>query len=187
VAAVFAFLWCAYAGSALALAVDDCFGPAEQAEGQYFTVCYSPRADVGLLLSSLNVSSFDKLLVGNSAQKQTGFPAELGNALDTLFLRVSEILDMHLYSFHGKVKICRDYAQLNRIYRSFYNRDLNTQAFYAQEVNTIYISEDNFKLEILGHEIAHAIMCNYFVVSPSVKIQEILAMYVEYQLRKSNQ
>jgi hypothetical protein len=175
----------AYTGSVLGL--DDGFGSSEQAQGQYFNIYYKPQADVGLLLTNLNVSSFDKLLVGRTTQNQSGFSKELGNVLDTLFLRVCDILDMRLYSFHGKVKICRDHDQLNRIYRSLFDRDLNTQAFYAQELNTIYISEDNFKRQILGHEVAHAIMSNYFVVSPSVKVQEILAMYVEYQLRQTGE
>jgi hypothetical protein len=38
---------------------------------------------------------------------------------------------------------------------------------------------------VLGHEIAHAIMSHYFVVLPSEKIQEVLAGFVEYQLRKN--
>lgn len=33
----------------------------------------------------------------------------------------------------------------------------------------------------------HALMSHYFVVQPSVKIQEVLAGYVEYQLRKSKE
>jgi len=37
----------------------------------------------------------------------------------------------------------------------------------------------------LGHEIGHAVISNYFVVQPPIRIQEVLAGYVEYQLRKA--
>jgi hypothetical protein len=168
VAAVFVFLWLAYIGSALAL--DDGFGSSEEAQGQYFTIYYKPQVDIGLLLSNLNVGSIDKIMVGKSAENQAVSSQGLGGALDTLFLQVADMLDMHVYSFHGKIKVCRDYTQLSRIYRDFFGRDLNTQSFYTQELNTIYISEENFKRQILGHEIAHAIMSSYFVVSPSVKV-----------------
>ena len=40
-------------------------------------------------------------------------------------------------------------------------------------------------LKVLGHEIGHAVISHYFVVLPSVKVQEVLAVYVEYQLRKT--
>jgi hypothetical protein len=183
VTAVFAFLWLAYTGSVLGL--DDGFGSSEQAQGQYFTIYYKPQADIGLLLSNLNVGSIDKIMVGKSAENSAVSSQGLGGVLDTLFLQVSDMLDMHVYSFHGKIKVCRDYAQLNRIYRDFFGHDLNTQSFYTQELNTIYISEDNFKRQILGHEIAHAIMNSYFVVSPPVKVHEVLARYVEYQLRRA--
>jgi hypothetical protein len=183
-AAFFSFLLCAYTASALAQEVDDGFGSAEQIEGQYFTIYFKSQADVGMLLSNLDVGSFDKLLVGKSAEKPVVLPKELGSMLDTLYLRVSDLLDMHVYSFHGKIKVCKDYAQLSRIYRDLFGHNLDTHSFYVQELKTIYITEDNFKREILGHEIAHAIISSYFVVAAPVKIHEILARYVEYELRK---
>ena len=106
-------------------------------------------------------------------------------ALDTLFLRVGDILDMNLYSFHGNIKICNDLLGLKNIYSNLFGADLGDRiSFYASEVNTIYISGANFERGVLGHEIAHALICRYFFVPPSIKIQELLAMYVEYQLRK---
>jgi hypothetical protein len=72
------------------------------------------------------------------------------------------------------------------IYRRLFDRDLGeVKSFYVYELNTIYTSAENFRRGIIGHEIGHAIMSHYFVVQPPVKIQEVLAGYVEYQLRKS--
>jgi hypothetical protein len=92
---------------------------------------------------------------------------------------------MQLYSLQGKIKICKDFAQLSTIYCNFFNKELGATSFYVSDLNTIYTSAENFKREIIGHEIVHAIISHYFVVLPSVKIQEVLAGYVEYQLRKT--
>ena len=53
------------------------------------------------------------------------------------------------------------------------------------DINTIYITAENFKKAVLGHEVAHAVISHYFVVQPSMKVQEVLAGYIEYQLRKT--
>jgi hypothetical protein len=58
-------------------------------------------------------------------------------------------------------------------------------SFYVYDLNTIYVSAGSFKREVLGHEIAHAVISHYFVVQPPMKAQEVLAGYVEYQLREA--
>ena len=100
---------------------------------------------------------------------------------------VSDMVDMHIYNFKGAIKICRDNAGMNKIYRGLFGKDMEPYmlAFYVNENSTIYIFEESFRREVLGHKIAHAIMNHYFVVSPPVKVQEILSKYVEYQLRKA--
>jgi len=105
--------------------------------------------------------------------------------IDTLFSQVCDILDMQLYNFHGTIKIYRDFKQVNAIYKNLFNRELpKSHSFYAYNLNTVYISAEHFSREVLGHEIGHAVISHYFVVLPSVKIQEVLATFVEYQLRK---
>lgn len=166
-------------------ALDDGFGQAKKIEGRHFIIYYAPQVELSALTQQLNISASDKLLVGKSIEKEFSSEAELAEMLDTLFMQVCDILDMQLYSFQGNIKVCRDYSQLNRIYQDFFNKELGTRSFYVYSLNTIYTSADNFKVGIIGHEIAHAIISHYFVVLPSVKIQEVLAMYVEYQLRRT--
>ena len=47
------------------------------------------------------------------------------------------------------------------------------------------LSADGFSREVLGHEMARAIMSHYFVIQPPLKIQEVMGMYVQYNLRKN--
>ena len=169
-------------------AIDDDFGSAGKLESEYFTIYYAPQLDLSSLTQQLNIQVTDKLLAGKSIDKKDSPGAVLADMVDTLFLLVCDILDMPLYSFHGKIKICQDRKHLNRIYKRLFDKDLNQEkSFYVYSFNTIYMSSDDFKREILGHEMGHAVISHFFVVHPSVKIHEILSTYVEYQLRQFGQ
>jgi len=178
-----------YFGAGIAADIDDGFARARKIEGSRFLIYYSPELDLSGLIQQLNISLSDRFLAGESSGEGFSLEGEFAGMLDTLFSRVSNILDMQVYSFKGSIKICRDSAQLNYIYHHIFNNDPRntTRSFYAYEVNTVYTSPENFKLGIIGHEMAHAIISHYFVVLPSVKIQEVLCAYVEYQLRSAGQ
>jgi hypothetical protein len=168
---------------------DDGFGSARRVEGKYFNIYYAPQVDPAELAQRLNIGAADRVLTGGSTEKwgsdyEAVSVEGLADMVDTLFLRVSDILDMHIYSFNGNIKVCRNEAQLNSIYTELFGRDLESHTLFVADLNTIYTSPDNFTKEVLGHEIAHAIMSRYFVVQPPVKVAEVLAGYVEYQLRK---
>ena len=175
------------AGSAFALEVDDGFGPAREAQGKHFTVYYPPEVEAFSLLRELRISASDQVLAGGTLSRGDSAGAELADMVDILFNRVCNILDMQLYSYKGNIKVCASQSQLNVIYTNLFEKELTRKSFYINDLNTIYISAESFTREILGHEMAHAIICHYFVVAPSVKVQEILASYVEYQLRKFNE
>ncbi len=167
-----------------AYGLDDGFGQARKTEGKYFSVYYAPQLDTSNLAQQLNVTATDKMLVGSPS----GGSTDLADMVDTLFLRASDILDMHLYSFQGKIKICRDYSHLSEVYSNIFNSDFKGMlSFFIYELNTIYVSSESFQRGIIGHEIAHALISHYFVVQPPVKVAEVLAGYVEYQLRKTGQ
>ncbi|MGE4358144.1 MAG: hypothetical protein AB7E08_06330 [Candidatus Omnitrophota bacterium] len=158
-------------------------------EGNYFSIYYysglSPLAIAEKLdFSSPHLQSWSKT-EGNYSEIEINSPEKiLARTLDTLFLEVSDILDIHLSSFKVNLRILYDFQALDSEFYRFYHLNLKSPSFYIYETNTIYISFDNLKPGVLGHEIAHAIMNNYFVVPPPVKLQEVLAGYVEYTLQK---
>lgn len=167
---------------------DDGFGNAQKIESEHFIIYYAPELDTASLAQTLNINPSEGILTGKTG-KQAGTLAPAGTGLtdmiDTLFTRVCDILDMQLYSYKGEIKICKDASQLKAVYRNLFDKELTRESFYVNDLNTVYITGENFRQEILGHEIGHAVISHYFVVSPSVKVQEILATYVEYQLRRS--
>lgn len=175
-----------FASFTFALAVEDNFGPCRNIKGKHFSVYCAPQQDLSGLAERLNIGSSDKILSQCSINKGGSADSDFTQALDALFMRICDILDMHLYSFNGTIKVCRDYKHLKQVYKSIFNEELRSLSFYVYDLNTIYTSAENFKSEIIGHEMAHTLISHYFVVPPSEKIQELLAGYAEYQLHKSN-
>jgi hypothetical protein len=170
------------------LGMDDGFGQAEKIRGEFFVVYNLPQIELSSLVRQLNITPTDRLLAGKSIKEGSSTEEGLADALDVLFLWVSDILDMHIYSFSGNIKVCLDQEQVNGIYNDMFGRDLPSFAysFYVYDTNTIYISAEHFRREVIGHEMSHAIINHYFPIQAPVKVQEILSKYVEYQLRKES-
>ncbi len=167
-----------------AIAAAACAGePGQQvAESTYFTVYADRATDAYTVLSKLN---FDYLAHGNpAAQGDAGVQQELGRCLDGLYAEVSDILDIHIYSYHGKIMILADQPALQSLAREKFGVDFRERSVYWHEQNTIFISLEDLNAGMLAHEMAHAIISHYFIVPPPVTIQEVLSGYVEYQLRK---
>ncbi len=181
----FVFAFFLFSLAAASFAVEDNFDLSKKIESKYFKIFYDPGVEIFSLAQRLNILPSDKLLAGSLKTNGTSTEEEIANMVDSLFLRVAEILDMRLYSFRGTIKICKDYNQLSSIYMNLFNNDLKgMRSFYVFNINTIYIPAEDFKYAVLGHEIGHAIINNYFAVLPAAKVQEILSTYVDYQLRK---
>ena len=153
-------------------------------ESQYFTVYGFPGMDINELLTKLNFNYFlqlDTLLDGNSQ----GSRNILARTVDALYEEASDILGIHVYSFHGNLKFYPNHDALNDVFKSFFGEDFPENSFYLHEKTTLYVSLPDVTLGMLGHEIGHAIISHYFVIPPPAKVQEILCGYVEYNLRKS--
>jgi len=109
----------------------------------------------------------------------------LGNPLDDIFSEVSDILDIHILSFHADIIVFSDSAALASFIQSTYHKDFSGKSVFVSEINTIYVSLNDLNVDILSHEIARSITSLYFVVPVSPKVQEILTSYVESHLKKA--
>ena len=159
-------------------------------ESKYFAVYGDEDFNITSFLSRLHFDYFlhlDNILGASGPQKGAGTEEKtiLTKTMDAIFLEVSDILAIHMYSFQGTIKVMRDRDEVNRAFKKIFKRDFGERSFYLHPQNILYISFADLTLGMLGHEIAHAIMAHYFVVPPPVKIQEVLSGYVEYNLRKS--
>jgi hypothetical protein len=168
-----------------AFAADDGLSFDKKIEGKYTIVYYPAGLDVAHLVQQLNIRPSDKISVGESLNTKNSYEEELTQMLDTLFLQVSDILEMHLYNLKINIKVFNNNTELGDIYSRLFKSSLGGKSsFYASDFNSIYVSGDGFNPGIIGHEMSHAIICHYFPTPVPIKIQELLAMYTEYSLRK---
>lgn len=151
--------------------------------GKYFSLYASRSVNLSSVLTKIN---FNYLLHADSFESHSDDSSTmLASTLDALYNEVSDILDIHVYSFHGSIRIVSDKGSLSELFKQSFGVDFREPSVYVHEKNTIYISLADLTLGMLGHEIAHAIISHFFVVPPPVKIQEVLSGYVEYNLRKT--
>lgn len=103
-------------------------------------------------------------------------------SLDRIVYRVKVILDMYPTQFHFNILIYPAYNDLKESYRLNGITGKAPIAFYSHRTMTIYVSLENLTDRILAHEIAHAVINNYFSTPPPGQMQEILAQYVDRHL-----
>ena len=162
--------------------VRDGFQAAKKIKSRFFTIYIEGGVNTVELASCLSVPPSIKAIIKDPTVNF--HDSSLSGQLDIFFLAVSEILDIRLKSFECKIKICRDMKSLSKVAENLFGRSVNVAGFYISQINTLYIDAEHLNISILGHELSHAIQCNYFVIPPPEKIQEVLSGYVEFQLRK---
>jgi len=150
-------------------------------KGQYFSIYGYKGLDISYLLQKLNFSYLQ--YIGVLSQSRD-LKTTLANTIDAIYLEVSDILDIHMYSYHGKIYIFPDKSYISAVFKKYFGKEFPERSFYLHPRNAIYISFSDLTLGMLSHEIAHAIISHYFVVPPPTKVQEVLCGYVEYIVRK---
>lgn len=153
-------------------------------ESKYFVLYYYKDCDLTELAQKLNINYF--LHPDVFSNESEDINSVISKTLDALYLEVSDILDIHLYSYHGKIRVYPNREEFKKnAFGNYRGRVPDVSCIYKHSDNTIYISFPDLTLGMFAHETAHTIISHYFVVPPPVKIQEVLAGYVEYSIRKA--
>jgi len=163
-------------------AVNDGFRTARKIESRYFDIYVESGVDLQALAMKLSVPPSIKSIIREPVTFSDSYA--LPDQLDTLYLAVLEIMDINLKRFKCDIKICKDRTGLSNVAKRLFGQEIQTGGFYVVALDTLYIDAENVNINILGHELSHAVQTHYFIVPPPPKIQEILAGYVEFQLRK---
>ncbi|PKL50029.1 MAG: hypothetical protein CVV37_07380 [Nitrospira bacterium HGW-Nitrospira-1] len=111
------------------------------------------------------------------------FVGKAGN-IDRIVNRVEGLLDMYPADLHFNIYIYQTYRETEAIYRTMGELDRAPIAFYSHKTKTVYISLETITDGVLAHEAAHVVINFYFVTPPPVRMQEILAQYVDRHLRE---
>lgn len=163
-------------------------------EGHYFTLTVEGRqgVDYNSVLADLGVAKLSE----SYAQQATEDPeVALKEGLDAVVSKVSKTLGVPIEHFHVAIRVYSSHDQLTKAIKKnygigvgeqgyFYNGDIG---FYDYDNRTVYISLDKANVGVVAHELAHAIISQYFVVPAPTNTQEILAGYAEFSVRKSLQ
>lgn len=150
-----------------------------QLESRYATIIYDNDDLLREFNSGVRLGSLSYLMgrKGNMTVAD-----EVRNKIDVIVEKVQLVLEMYPKTFKYKVMLVASAKEVRRVYRSKYGRDVDFISFYSPGERSVYISTDDVNLRIFGHETAHAVIDQYFKVSPAVKIHEMLAKYAEAHL-----
>ena len=104
---------------------------------------------------------------------------QIAGKIDAIVERVETVLEMRPRNFSVSIYVLPDADKVRAVYKRKYYRDVEFVAFYAPGEKAIYVAADEVKVIILAHEMAHAVIDQFFGVAAPVKIHELLAQYVE--------
>ena len=155
-----------------------------QFDSDHFRVRYHPQLDVIDIAQKLDVSRSSSVRLRRNTGDTNSPKVILARLLDDLYSEVSDVLDIHMPSYRTTLVICPSRMELSDILRVYLRRSIDVPAFYFHEKNSLYVSYEDLRVGVFAHELAHGIISHYFVVPPSTKVQEVLAGYVEYSIRK---
>ena len=152
-------------------------------KGANFTVYCEQTTDLKNISDKLTRRSL--FTAGVYDPNPTSAPSnKVAYRLNMLFKRAKEILDMYPEIKGLKVKIFKDRSALDDEYARIFGTREDYKSFYVHKLKTVYTSEEDISDSVVAHEMAHAIIDNYFVVVPPPKVSEILASYVDMHLEE---
>lgn len=109
-------------------------------------------------------------------------PTLTRNRVDSLVDTVMKLLGMQLSNLRFTIRLYGKQADLERAYRGFGLSGPAPAAFYSHNRKCIAVSLNKVSDRILAHEIAHAVISSYFIPPPPMRVQEVLAQYVDMHL-----
>ncbi|MCL5023252.1 MAG: hypothetical protein M1497_07780 [Nitrospirae bacterium] len=149
-----------------------------KAQGGYAKIFCESGETLRLFNKRIKLGFLNSLL-RTRTEKDLSVESQLSGKIDVIVERVETILEMRPRNFTIALHVLPDADKVKELYRKKYFRNVDFVAFYAPSEKAVYIAADEAKAVILAHELAHAVIDQYFGVAAPVKIHEILAQYVE--------
>ena len=154
------------------------------ARGEYFDIYADRSIDIYDLLIKLD-HDYSLRLQDPERPAARDLKEALFDTFDELFREVEGILNITIPAFHGQVHILKDQSAVSKEFKRLNHTECAEAGFYYPRKNIVFISFDGLALGAMGYQVAQAILERYFVVTPPGNVREVLAGYVEYNLRKA--
>jgi hypothetical protein len=145
-------------------------------ETRYATIEYESIGDLRKFNKKLYMGRLGYLLSG---QKSETVEDEVRNKIDVIVEKVQTVLDLHPEDVKFKIVIRSSMKGVQEEFERIYHIKVDYLAFYSPVEDTVFYSAKNTSLRIVSHEIGHVVVEKYFIVSPSVKVHEMLAQHAE--------
>lgn len=150
-----------------------------------FTFLIDPEVNINKLSRKISLRKISLAL----PLKKESLPSSLSESHKDLFwkfyviyMRVQNLMNMHpAKQAELTVRVYHDYKTIKEDLRRALHSD--APAYYNHRKKTLYISSKNINEFILAHELAHVVLCNYFLIEPPAQAQEILAIYCDSHLK----
>ena len=104
---------------------------------------------------------------------------EVLSKLDTIMEKAEVVLDMFPKNLKIQVVLLATADDVSQVFARKYKKRAQHIAFYSLSEDTIYISVEDSRLEVIAHEIGHAIVDHYFSERPPYNIHELMAQFAE--------
>jgi len=127
--------------------------------------------------------SINKIFMGASTPSPE---SKAGRYVDQMFQRVQIILEMPKPDLKININLYRNQDELSEVFAAISGKPTQSPAFYSAQTNTIYVHIERISPGILAHEMAHAVIAHYFIISPPEKIAEILCQYVDKEVSRGS-
>lgn len=147
---------------------------------QYATVIYEHEDHLRQFNDRVSLGSLSYLVRG---RKSVTTEDEVRNKMDVIVERVEAVLDMFPLELRFKVVLLPSDADVQRAYRNRYGKNVDYIAFYSRREKTVFISLSDARIGVLAHEMAHMVLDHYYRTPTPMKIEEVLAQFVETHLK----
>lgn len=148
-------------------------------ETAYFKVSADGDVDMGTVERNLRKRLF---FIGRRAPSDAGVNAYIAYRLDAICERAMDILNVRPKMAGINIKVFKSVEDLASAYRMLTGKSSDMKAFYVQDCRTIYTCEECITDSVMAHEIAHAIVDNYYNGIPPPNVGEMLASYVDMHI-----
>lgn len=152
----------------------------KQVSTGYSRIFYEDEETLRKFNRKIKYGSVNYLHAG-SALYDLSVEDQVSRKIDLIIDKVKSILDMKPKNFKVDIHILKSIDKVRISYKRKYGREVEFIAFYSPIERAVYISAEEAKLKVLAHELAHAVIDQFFDVVPPEKIHELLAHHVEEQ------
>ena len=148
----------------------------EQRQSRYVTLEYSNKEIIREFNEELELTnSLTRVMRKSTVTMEDEVMAKI----DIIIEKAESVLDMFPNNLHMTIILLPTSADIARVFYQKYQKNVNYLSFYSLSEKTIYISVDDTNLQVLAHEIGHAIVDHFFNVRPPYNIHELMAQFTE--------